>query len=98
MPALALFAHWLDVATSPFVLAAPLILALATGRPWIVRLGTVLVAVALSALSALGETLHWAAALLGLGALAGLVAAEVWLALVLPLAAGIWRGLKRWRR
>jgi|GEM_PF-3024836 len=98
MPALALFGHWLDIATSPFVLVAPLILALATGRRWIVRLGTVLLAVSLSALSALGATLPHAAVLLGLGALAGLVVAEIWLALVLPLAAGLYRAVKRLRR
>ncbi|MGP9818708.1 hypothetical protein ACTZWW_01730 [Salinarimonas sp. NSM] len=95
MPALPLFAHWLDVATSPIVLIAPLVLALASGRRLVVRLGTALVALALSALSALGAPLGEALVLLVLGALAGLVVAEVWLALALPVLVGIWRGLRR---
>ncbi|WP_372424439.1 hypothetical protein [Salinarimonas chemoclinalis] len=95
MPVLPLFAHWLDVATSPLVLIAPLVLALASGRRLVVRLGTTLGALALSALSALGAPLGEAMALLALGALAGVVVAEIWLALALPVLVGIWRGLSR---
>ncbi|WP_029032739.1 hypothetical protein [Salinarimonas rosea] len=95
MPALPLFAHWLDVATSPLVLIAPLVLALASGRRSVVRLGTTLVALVPSAFSALGEPLAEATTLLALGALAGLVVAEIWLALALPVLVGIWRGLRR---
>ena len=95
MPALPLFAHWLDVATSPLVLIVPLVLALASGRRLVVRLGTVLGALALSAFSALGAPLGEALALLALGALAGLVVAEIWLVLALPVLVGIGRGLRR---
>ncbi|MGJ3262833.1 MAG: hypothetical protein ACFE0R_06325 [Salinarimonas sp.] len=95
MPALALLGHWLDIATSPLVLLAPLALALASGRRWLVRIGTALLALALAALSALGEPLGHAALLAALGALAGLAVAEIWLALVLPVALGVWRGLRR---
>lgn len=98
MLALALLGHFLDVATSPFVLAAPLVLALATGRRLIVRLGTIGVACLLALLPALEAPPWRAAALVGLGALAGVVVAEIWIGLVLPLAAGIARGVKRLRR
>ncbi|WP_349368983.1 hypothetical protein [Salinarimonas sp.] len=98
MLALALLGHFLDVATSPFVLAAPLLLALATGRRAIVRLGAVGVATLLALLPALEAPTGRAIAMLGLGALAGAVVAEIWIGLVLPLAAGVARGVRRLRR
>jgi hypothetical protein len=98
MLALALFGHFLDLATSPFVLVAPLLLALTTGRRALVRLGTIAVACLLALLPALEATAGRAAALLALGALAGAVVAEIWIGLVLPLAAGVARGLRRLRR
>ncbi|GGK41246.1 response regulator [Salinarimonas ramus] len=91
MAALSHFALWLDLATSPLVALATLALTLASGRRGIVRLGAMLCAAGLGALTALGGTPSALALAAGIGALAGLAVAEIWLGLVLPVAIGLVR-------
>ncbi len=94
--------EFVETAFSPVVLGAALVLGLFARRASQVRIGTALVAAALGVLDAAGfGAVELGVVLVLVGALTGLLVAEVTLILVLPCAAallGLARRLLVWLR